>query len=72
MGERKEKGVCLNCDNKCCKWYTCGENKLFYIDCEEEEYNIPQPTRLTCQQMDEHREKIICFNCDIKYIKEHK
>ena len=29
--------------------------------------SVPQPTRLTPQQMDERREKILCFNCDNKY-----
>jgi hypothetical protein len=33
--------------------------------------NLPQPTRLTPQQMDERREKELCFNCDSKY-KWHK
>jgi hypothetical protein len=35
--ERKEKGLCFNCDNNYSKGHKCGENKLFYIDCEEEE-----------------------------------
>jgi hypothetical protein len=37
LEERKEKGLCFNCDNKYSKGHKCGENKLFYIDCEEEE-----------------------------------
>jgi hypothetical protein len=37
LEERKTKGLCFNCDNKCNKGHKCGENKLFYIDCEEEE-----------------------------------
>jgi hypothetical protein len=37
LEERKEKGVCFNCDSKYSKGHKCGENKLFYIDCEEEE-----------------------------------
>ena len=35
--ERRAKGLCFNCDNKYSKGHKCGENKLFYIDCEEEE-----------------------------------
>ena len=31
------KGICFNCDNKYSKGHNCGENKLFYIECEEEE-----------------------------------
>jgi hypothetical protein len=37
LEERKEKGLCFNCDNKYNKGHKRGENKLFYIDCEEEE-----------------------------------
>jgi hypothetical protein len=38
LEERKEKGLCFNCDNKYSKGHKCGEKKLFYIYCEEEEY----------------------------------
>jgi hypothetical protein len=37
LEERQAKGLCLNCDNKYSKGHKCGEKKLFYIDCEEEE-----------------------------------
>jgi hypothetical protein len=37
LEERKSKGLCFNCDSKYSKGHKCGENKLFYIDCEEEE-----------------------------------
>ena len=37
LEERREKVLCCNCDNKHSKGHKCGENKLFYIDCEEEE-----------------------------------
>jgi hypothetical protein len=37
LEERKAKGLCFNCDSKYSKGHKCGENKLFYIDCEEEE-----------------------------------
>jgi hypothetical protein len=33
---------------------------------------VPQPKRLTPQQMDERREKGLCFNFDNKYGKGHK
>ena len=36
MDEIKAKGICLNCNNKYSKRNKCNENKLFYIDCEEE------------------------------------
>ena len=41
LEERKEKGLCFNCDNKYSKGHKCGEKKLFYIDCEEEEEQEP-------------------------------
>jgi hypothetical protein len=66
MIETREKGLCFNCDNKYSKGHKCGDNKLFYIDCEEEEDSVPQPTRLKPQQMDERREKGLCFNGYIK------
>jgi hypothetical protein len=37
VDERREKGLCFNCDKKYKKRHKCRENKLFYIDCEEEE-----------------------------------
>jgi hypothetical protein len=37
MDERREKGLCFNCDDKYSKGHKCGENQLFYIDYEEEE-----------------------------------
>ena len=37
LEERRAKCLCFNCDNTYSKGYKCGENKLFYIDCEEEE-----------------------------------
>jgi hypothetical protein len=37
LEERKEKGLCFNYDSKYSKGHKYGENKLFYIDCEEEE-----------------------------------
>ena len=33
---------------------------------------LPQPTRLTPQQLEEKREKRICYSCDSKYTKGHK
>ena len=31
--------LCFNCDRKYSKGHKCNENKLCYIDCEEEEPN---------------------------------
>ena len=39
LEEKWEKGICYDCDNKYIKGHKCTENKLFYIDCEEEEEN---------------------------------
>ena len=38
LEERRVNGICFNCDCKYNKWHKCGENKLFYIECEEEEH----------------------------------
>jgi carbamoylphosphate synthase small subunit len=45
LEERKTKGLCFNCDNKYNKGHKCGENKLFYIDCEEEEEQEQEPSQ---------------------------
>jgi hypothetical protein len=37
MDERRAKGICFKCDNKYIKGNKFTKNKLFYIDCEEEE-----------------------------------
>ena len=43
--ERREKWLCFNCDNKYSKGHKCNENKLFYIDCEEEEPKEEEASR---------------------------
>ena len=35
--EIRSKVLCFNCDSKYSKKHNCVENKLFYIDCEEDE-----------------------------------
>jgi hypothetical protein len=45
LEERKAKGLCFNCDNKYSKGHKCGEKKLFYIDCEEEEEQEQEPSQ---------------------------
>ena len=37
LEKRREKVLRFNCDNKYSKGHKCGEKKLFYINCEEEE-----------------------------------
>ena len=37
LEEKREKGLCYNCDSKCIKGHKCAEKKLFYIEYEEEE-----------------------------------
>ena len=44
LEERWEKVLCFNCDRKYSKGHKCGENKLFYIDYEEEEANEQEPS----------------------------
>jgi hypothetical protein len=43
MDERRAKGLHFNCDNEYNKGHKYGENKLFYIDCEEEEDHELEP-----------------------------
>jgi hypothetical protein len=45
MDEIREKGPCFNCDRKYIKGHKCGEKKLFYIDCEEEEDQEMEPSQ---------------------------
>ena len=45
LDERRAKGLCFNCDNKYSKGHKCGENKLFYIECKEEEQKAQDPTQ---------------------------
>jgi hypothetical protein len=45
LEERKEKGLCFNCDSKYSKGHKCGEKKLFYIDCEEKEEQEQEPSQ---------------------------
>jgi hypothetical protein len=45
LEERKAKGLCFNCDNKYSKGHQCGDKKLFYIDCEEEEEQEQEPSQ---------------------------
>src|SRR3984885_8874722 len=37
LEEKREKGLCYNCDRKCTKGHKFAEKKLFYIEYEEEE-----------------------------------
>ena len=34
LEEKREKGICYNCDKKYTKGHKCAKNKLFYIYCE--------------------------------------
>ena len=43
MDERRANYLCFNCDNKYSKGHKCGEKKLFYVDCEEEEAKEQEP-----------------------------
>jgi hypothetical protein len=56
LEERKEKGLCFNCDNKYSKEHKCGEKNLFHIDCEEEEEEEQEQE----PSQDENVEAILC------------
>jgi hypothetical protein len=45
MDERREKGLCFNCDSKYSKGHKCCEKKLCSIDYEEEEANEQEPSQ---------------------------
>ena len=45
LEEKREKGLCYSCDRKYTKGHKCAENKLFYIDCEEEEENEQETSK---------------------------
>jgi hypothetical protein len=45
LEERKAKGLLFNCNRKYSKGHKCGEKKLFYIDCQEEEEQEKEPSQ---------------------------
>ena len=45
LEERREKGLCFNCDSNYSKGHKCGEKKLFNIDCEGEEVEDQEPSQ---------------------------
>ena len=45
LEEKREKGLCYNCDGKCTKGHKCAENKLFYIEYEEEKEKDQETTK---------------------------
>ena len=59
MDERREMGLCFNCDSSYSKAHECGEKKLFYIDCEEEEEKVQERSKeediLQEQSLDEEQ-----------------
>ena len=46
LEEKRENGICYSCDRKYTKVYNCAENKLFTIDCEEEEENEQETSKV--------------------------
>ena len=52
LEEKREKGLCYNCDRKYTKGHKCVEKKLFYIDYEEEE----EKDQETSKEEDIHQE----------------
>ena len=43
LQERRVKGLCFNCDKNYIKGHKCGENKIFYMECDEEEQKEQEP-----------------------------
>ena len=59
--KEEKKFYVKNCDNKYSKGHKCGEKKLFYIDCEEEEpkeYEASQE-EATSEEIEEATSKYI-------------
>ena len=52
LEEKRAKGLCYSCDRKYTIGHKCVEEKLFYIDCEEEEENEQE----TSKEEDIHQE----------------
>jgi hypothetical protein len=45
LEETKSKSLCFNCDSNYSKGHKCGEKKLFYTVCEEEEEQEQEPSQ---------------------------
>ena len=61
LDESRENRLCFNFDNKYSKGHKCNENKLFYIDCEEEEPKEEEASKeeATLEEIDEATSKEI-------------
>ena len=59
IDETISKGLCFNCDSKYSKGHKCNENKLFYIDCEEEEIEEEEASQeeATSEEMEKDTSK---------------
>ena len=57
LEEKREKGLCYNCDSKCTKGHKCAENKLFYIEYEKEEEKDQETSKEEDIRQDPTREK---------------
>ena len=53
--KKEQKGLCYSCDRKYTKGHKCAEEKLFYIDCEEEE----EKEQETLKEEDIHQEQTL-------------
>ena len=59
LEEKREKGLCYNCDSKCTKGHKCAEKKLFYIEYEEEEEKDQETSKVEdiCQDSTPEKEE---------------
>ena len=60
---RRAKGLCFNCDRKYSKGHKCGEKKLFYIDCEEEEEDDQEPSQVIETKVTTPEEITLTISC---------
>ena len=58
MDERRANCLCFNCDSKYSKGHKCGDKKLLYIDCEEEEAKEHEPSQ--AEEVEEITPTISC------------
>ena len=63
MEERREKGICFNCDSKYNKGHKCGEKKLFHIDCEEEEEEEQELSQVEETEVTTSKEITLTISC---------
>ena len=58
--EKREKGLCFNCDSKYSRGHKCSEKKLFYIEGEEEDKPILEEDMESIEESHDSQPIISC------------